>query len=349
MRKKSVAALKLALVCLLVLVCVVSSAATAAANIAPMTIRFGHAGPNDTTDQMQYGALAFAAKVNELSGGAMTVQVFPASQLGDTRTMIEMVQMGALHMGDFENAPMTGFVPETTWVDLPYIIRSYDHAYRIWQADSAVSQWIRPKFLERGIRVLGVAHAGMRHMMNNVRPITHPSDMEGLLIRVMESEVMMQTMNAFGATATPIPFAELYTALQLGTVDGNEQPFSFTISMRFYEVQRYYSLTGHFYLPRNYVFSEILWQQMTPEQQAVVDEAVGYTIARMNAFHFANQERLLQTIKDNGMVVNELGEEGMAAFWERGATVWPLFYSHIGSGDEARGREIVEMILSYAQ
>jgi len=279
----------------------------------------------------------------------MEVQVFPASQLGDTRTMIESVQMGTLHMGDFENAPMTGFVPETTWIDLPYIIHDYDHATRIWDADSGVSQWIRPIFLERNLRILGVAHAGMRHMMNNARPIYHPSDMEGLLIRVMESEVMIQSINAFGATATPIPFAELYTALQLGTVDGNEQPFSFALSMGFYEVQNYMSLTGHFYLPRNYVFSEILWQQMSPAQRAVVEEATAYTIGRMNDFHFANQERLVASLLENGLSINELSDEGLAAFRERGASVWPMFYGHIGSGDEARGREILDMIMSYAQ
>jgi len=316
--------------------------------IDPIVIRFGHAGPDDIADQMQYGAIAFANRVRELSNGAMQVQIYPASQLGDTTTMVGMVQQGELHMGDFENAPLTGFVPETMWIDLPYIIQSYDHAIAVFDARSSVSRWIRPIFADNGLRILGVAHAGFRHMINDTRPIYHPSDMENMLIRVMNSEVMIQSINAFGADAIVIPFAELYAALESGEIDGNEQPFSFAYSMRFFEVQNYLSVTGHFYLPRNYIFSETLWQQMTPAQQLVVVEATEYAIDRMNAHHHANQARLRQNLLDNGMNINELSEEGMNAFREQGATVWSMFYRQIGGGNEARGRQILSMILSYA-
>ncbi|MCL2616696.1 MAG: TRAP transporter substrate-binding protein DctP, partial [Defluviitaleaceae bacterium] len=120
--------------------------------INPMTIRFGHTGPNDSSDLIQHGAEAFARRVQELSDGAMRVQIYPASQLGNIDDIIEMLQQGQLHMGDIENAPLTSVVPETVWIDLPYIIQSYDHAMAVMDAGSEVSRWIRPLFVDNGLR-----------------------------------------------------------------------------------------------------------------------------------------------------------------------------------------------------
>jgi len=316
--------------------------------IDPITIRFGHVGPNDATDQIHYGALAFAQKVNELSGGVMSVHIYPASQLGTSVELAGMLQRGELHMADIENATLTGFVPETAWADLPYIIQSYEHAEAVFNARSEVSRWIRPLFADNGFRILGVYHAGFRHMMNNTRPIHHPNDMQGMIMRVMPSETMVQSMNAFGAEAVILSFGDpLMSAIIAGEIDGNEQPLSLVYSSRFFDVQRYLSLTGHFYNPRNYIFSETLWQQLTPAQQLIVIDAKEYALERMNAHHHASQARLLQSIRDNGMTVNEVNAMGLNAFQELGATIWPMSYEMIGSGNTARGSVIIDMILSY--
>jgi tripartite ATP-independent transporter DctP family solute receptor len=279
----------------------------------------------------------------------MEVRIYPASQLGNIYGIIEMLQRGELHMGDIENAPLTNVVPETVWIDLPYIIQSYDHAMEVLNARSDVSRWIRPLFAENGLRVLGVAHGGFRHMFNNTRPINHPNDMEGLTMRSMASPAMFQSMLAFGSQATLIPLADLHTALGRGEADGWENAFSLAYSMNFYEVQRYLSLTGHFYNPRNYIFSEALWQQMSPAQQLIVLDATEYATNRMNEHLFAVQAVLQQSLINNGMIINTPSTAGMNAFRNRGTTiVWPMFYEAIGSGCEARGRVIINMILSYA-
>jgi len=318
--------------------------------IDPITIRFGHTGPDDANDLIQYGAEAFASKVLELSRGTMEVRIYPAGQLGNIDNIIEMLQEGELHMGDIENAPLTSVVPETVWIDLPYVIQSYEHAQAVMDARSEVSRWIRPLFVDNGLRVLGNAHGGFRHMINNVRPINHPDDMNGLTMRSMASPAMYQSMVAFGSEPILIPLGTLYEALRTGMADGWENAFSLVYSMRFYEVQRYLSLTGHFYNPRNYIFSEALWQEMTPAQQLVVLDATEYATDSMNQHLFAVQEVLFQNLVDNGMIVNELSSAEMDAFRSLGTTVvWPQFYEAIGSGSEAHGRVIIDMILSYAQ
>jgi len=323
---------------------------TAGWAIDPMVIRFGHTGPDDVNDLIHHGAVAFQQRVSQLSAGTMRVQIYPASQLGDIYGIINMLQLGELHMGDIENAPLTGVVPETVWIDLPYIIQSYDHAMAVMDARSEVSRWIRPLFIDNGLRVLGNAHGGFRHMFNNVRPINHPRDMEDLTMRSMVSPAMRRSMEAFGSEAITIPLAGLHDALRRGDADGWENAFSLAYSMHFYEVQRYLSLTGHFYNPRTYIFSEALWQEMTPAQQLVVLDATEYATNRMNQHLFSTQDTLLQNLINNGMIVNELSSVNLNAFRTRGTTVvWPEFYEAIGSGSEAHGRVIIDMIMSYAQ
>ena len=314
----------------------------------PVTIRFGHAGADDPTDQTHYGALAFARMVSELSGGVMQVNVYPASVLGVDSVMLDMVQDGTLHMIDTANAHVTPFVPEAMWVDLPYIIQSYEHAEAVFDARSSVSRWIRPIFVENDFRFLGVYHTGFRHIMNNRNPINHPRDMEGLRMRVMNSAVMIATLEAFDTTVTTQAFAEVYGLIEAGVIDGNEQPLGFVYSMNFFEVQPYLSMTGHFYNPRNYIFSEQLWQQLTSAQQLIIIEATEYAINRMNAHHHANQAIVMQNILATGMQVTHITDANMATFVEAGATVWPMFYEAIGSGNAARGSVILDMISSYS-
>jgi tripartite ATP-independent transporter DctP family solute receptor len=315
--------------------------------IDPVTIRFGHAGPDDPADQIHYGALAFAQRVSELSGGAMQVNVYPASALGNDGEMVNMLRSGTLHMLDAANAPLTPFVPEAMWVDLPYIIQSYEHAEAVFDARSGVSRWIRPIYVENGFRIMGVYHTGFRHMMNNVRPINHPSDMIDTRMRVMNSAVMIATLEAFGSIVTTQPFAEVYGLIAAGVIDGNEQPLGFVYSMNFFEVQPYLSMTGHFYNPRSYIFSEELWQQLTSAQQLVIIDATYYAVERMNAHHHANQAIIMQNIINTGMQVTHLTSASMNAFIEAGATVWPMFFEAIGSGNAASGSVMIDMIQSY--
>jgi len=313
----------------------------------PITIRFAHNGPDDPNDQMHQSALFFAQRVNELSNGAMQVNIYPASQMGTTDEILELMSAGEVHMGDIENAPLTRYVPETMWIDLPYVIQSYEHAEAVFNARSDVSRWIRPIFVENGFRVLGVYHSGFRNMMNTRGPINHPSDMEDLLIRVMNSEVMIQTMIAFGADAIVLPFAEVYGAVERGEIDGQEQALAFTYSMNFFEVLDYLSMTEHFYNPRTYIFSEVAWQQLTSAQRLIIIEATEDAINHANRVHHENQAVLMQNILATGMNVNYLSDANMAAFISAGQSIWPMFYEPIGSGNAARGNVILEMILSY--
>jgi len=315
--------------------------------IDPVVIRFGHVGVNDPTVQTQYGALAFARRVSELSSGVMRVDVYPASELGSSVDMAHMLREGTLHMVDLENASATNFVPETMWADLPYIIQSYEHADAVFDARSSVSRWMRPLFVEQGLRILHVYPTGFRHMMNDTRPIAHPNDMEGLVMRVMPSEVMMETLAAFGSYVDTTGFAQVPDAIRAGLINGNEQPFGVIAGNRMWEFQPYLTLTGHFFAPRMYTFSETLWQELTPAQQLIVLEASEYATNLMAIHHHANQALLLQQLADEGMHITNLSATGMDAFVQAGATVWPMFFEAIGSGNAASGNVILDMVSSY--
>ncbi|MDI6600759.1 MAG: DctP family TRAP transporter solute-binding subunit [Thermoanaerobacteraceae bacterium] len=223
-------------------------------NIKTRIIKFAHNGPNISEHLMNVAANKFKELVEKNSNGQLKVEIYPAGQLGDARTIVEGIQMGTIEMGDVENGPMGRFAPAAMLWDLPYLFRDIDHAYKV--LDGPVGDKIKEMYLNKGIRVLAFNDGGFRYFTNNKRPITKPDDMKGLKIRVMESEVMINTINAFGASTISMAFGEVYTALQQGTVDGQENPLDLIDSQKFYKAQKYLSLSKHFYYPRQYIISD---------------------------------------------------------------------------------------------
>lgn len=305
-------------------------------------IKFAHNGPSIPEHPMNVAANKFKETVEKNSNGKLKVEIYPAGQLGDARTIVEGVQMGTIEMGDVENGPMGRFVPAAMLWDLPYLFKDLDMAHKV--LDGPVGQKIANMYLDKGIRLLAYNDGGFRYFTNSKNPIATPNDLKGLKIRVMESEVMIATINAFGASAVPMAFGEVYTALQQKTVDGQENPLDLIDSQKFYEVQKYLSLSEHFYYPRQYIISEKLYQGLSPELQKVLTDAAKEACNTQRAELVKYSSSMLDKLKAAGMQVNDVQKDAFMTIAKE--KIYPQFYSKIGNGDEAAGKALIEEVLN---
>ncbi len=235
---------------------------------APVTLKLGHiAEPDNVYGQ---GADHFAKLVKERSNGEINIQVFPSSQLGNQRDLVEGLGLGTVDMTLTGTAVLGNFVPEVAVFDLPFLFRDVNHAYK---ALDTVGMDLAKKGEANGMITLAIWENGVRHMTNNKRPIKTPDDMKGLKVRVMEQPIYIDMMKALGASPTPMAMSELYTALQKGVIDGQENPLGHIATKRFNEVQKYLSLTGHTYASEPLLISSMAWNKLTPEQQQILKKA----------------------------------------------------------------------------
>ena len=288
-----------------------------------VTLKLGHiAEPENPYGQ---GADHFANLVKERTKGEVIIQVYPSSQLGNQRDLVEGLTFGTVDMTLTGTAVLGNFIPEVAVFDLPFIFRDIPHAYK---ALDTVGMDLCKKGEGRGMMTLAIWENGVRHMTNNKRPIKTPEDMKGLKMRVMEQPVYIEMMKALGASPTPMAMSELYTALQKGVIDGQENPLAHIATKRFYEVQKYISLTGHTYASEPLLISTISWKKLTPEQQQIVRQAALDTRDWQRELCRNLEGTFLKTIKDSGK--SEVNDDvDKAAFANATKSVWKL-YSEMG-------------------
>lgn len=217
------------------------------------------------------GAKAFAAKIDQLSGGKFKVIPKPSGALGGERDVIEGLQIGSIELTISSTGPVGNFVPEVYVLDFPFLFKSYDHARSV--LDGKIGQELLAKFTPKGMIGLAWSENGFRHLTNNTRSVKSPTDVKGLKIRTMENKVHMAAFKAAGASPTPMSFTELFTALQQGTVDGQENPIPVITTSKFFEVQKHLTLTGHVYSPAIILMSKSAWDGLNKEQQGWFREA----------------------------------------------------------------------------
>lgn len=312
--------LSLILIISLVAVLCLSSFAFAAPEF---VLKLGHIASEDKP--YAQAAVKFAELVNEKTNGAVEIQVFSNSQLGNQRDLVEGLTYGTLDLTMTSTAVLANFLPQMAVFDLPFLFRDIPHTYK---ALDTIGMEMNKGLEARQLKVLGFYENGVRHLTNNVRPVTKPEDMKGLKIRVMEQPVYIEMMKALGANPTPMAFGELYTALQQGTVDGQENPVSHIWTSRFFEVQKYISLTGHTYSAEPLVISMITWNKLPKEYQDAIVESSNEALEwhRMQVVEIDKQ--FWQNIKDSGK--SEIIEVDKKPFQEATAGVWRLFEEQIG-------------------
>ena len=262
----------------------------------------------------------------------LTIEVLDGAQLGGERDYIEGMMLGSIQMAQVSTAPVSGFVPEFDLFSLPYLIRDTDHFKAV--VTGPVGDRFSELAEERGLKILAWFDNGYRNVFNKVRPIVTPDDLSGLKIRVMESPLMVNTVNAMGGSATPMSYAELYTALEQGVLDGGENAAGNVLNDKFYEVSGYFSMTQHFRPPGIVAISLSTWNGLTEEQQAVLTEEAAalqdYAIELTGEVGAA----ALEELKAKGMQINDAD---VAAFRDRMGPVYEDFIAE-------QGGELLEMV-----
>lgn len=283
------------------LFCIFSCMLLAAALCVPafaadkVVLKLGHiAEPSNPYGQ---GAIYFAKLVAAKSKGTIEVKVFPSSQLGGQKQLIEGLIFGTVDMALTGTAVLGTFQPQVALFDMPFLFKDRRHAYL---SLDTVGMNMGGALEAKGIKLLGFMENGFRHMTNNVRPIKTPEDMKGLKIRVMNNKVYIEMVKALGASPTPMAFAELYSAMQQGTVDGQENPSAHIYTKRFYEVQKYASLTGHAYAPEPMLFSMVTWKKLTDKQRAIIIQAAKESIAWQRKLSEREDTKFWNKIKATG-------------------------------------------------
>jgi tripartite ATP-independent transporter DctP family solute receptor len=266
----------------------------------PIVLRYAELNPDGHI--MDLCADHFAELVKQKSGGRITIQVFPAGQLGDEKTVYQGLQIGSVDMCRGNTNSMVDFgVRKITLFGLPFIFRDRDHLWKVLNSEIGDEFLREMEDIKSGMVGLFYLDEGSRNFFTAKRYVINSiNDYRGLKLRVPTTELMSDTVAAMGVQSTPISFSELYSALQTGVVDGAEQPHSGYFSNKFYEVAPNYILSGHTYSPGIILASEISWKKLSPADQAIIREAAKET----EAWNKSNIEKLdndlLEQIKAAG-------------------------------------------------
>lgn len=223
------------------------------------------------------GLVEMQKKLEELSGGKMTIDIYPNSALGGESDMMDAVSNGTQDMVLSSTGPIPSFSNATTrWstLDLPYLFKDREQAYKV--LDGEVGQSLLKDFDGTGVKAIGFWENGFRELTNNKKEIATPADLAGMKIRTMENAVHMATYTALGATPTAMAWGEIFSALQQGTVDGQENPLAIILTAKVYEVQKYLSMIDLFYSPCVLMINEDTYNAFSDEQKKWFDEAAEY-------------------------------------------------------------------------
>ncbi len=272
------------------------------------TVRFGTLWPVNRWDHtvMEH----FAARAKTLSQGHVDVQIFPASQLGDERSMTESVKIGTLQMTS-GGGSIQGFVPEVGLFYLGYLYRDYDHFTRVWTlGKSEVADGIAALVEKKaGIKVLGYICGGARDIVLRSRPIRSIEDFHGLKIRADQAPTSTGVLKALGASPTPVPYSGVYQALQTGVVDAAENPPSGLIGQKWYEVTKYLSLTDHQFVLHLLQVNGAFWRGLPPEYQQAMQTAADEAVVEYNRNARENRTAEIAELHAKGLEVNEIADK----------------------------------------
>lgn len=263
-------------------------------------IRFGHL--NNPDHPVSFGVKRFAEILAAKSGGKLKVQEFPANQLGNEQQQQSALQGGVQQMYSPATTSLAGIVKEFGLVDFPFAVANFEQADAL--LDGPLGQTLISKLPEKGLVSLGYWDLGFRNVTNSRQPIHKPEDLAGLKIRVIPNPVFLETFRAFKANPMPMPFAELYGALESKAVDGQENPFAVILSNKFYEVQKFVSATNHVYAANIILVSKKFWDTLTPAEQKWMQEAADESRAYQRQVSRAAAQKAVGELQAKGAQFN---------------------------------------------
>ena len=266
---------------------------------AVVVLRLGHS--LDQQHPVHQAMVHMQTRLASLSQGTMALLIYPGSQLGNERELIELLQIGSLAMTKVSASPLESFVPEMKLFNVPYLFQDRAHLERVLDGDIGQDLLRAPS--KAGLRGLAYYDAGARSFYTTERPVRHPGDLDGLKIRVQESATAMNMVSALGGAPTPIAWGELYTALQQGVVDGAENnPPSFHLSGH-YEVSKYFTLDEHTSVPDILLISEFVWQGLAETQQGWVIQAAQESAILQRTLWGEATEAALNAVAEAGVEI----------------------------------------------
>ncbi len=252
-------------------------------------------------DSFHLAAEKFKALTEKYTNGSVTVTIFPNAKLGDERTLLERMKMGIVDAGIITNGPIINFVPRFGAIDLPFLFRSPEHAYKV--LDGPIGQGLFADLEKQGWKGLAWAERGFRNLTNSKKPVNTPDDVKGLKVRVMQNPVYVDSFKALGANAVPMAWTEALTALQQGTVDGQENPLNVIVAFKLNESQKYMAITRHAYAPAPILMSMVTWKKLNPEQQKAVVKAAQEAAVYERSFNNASEKLWVKELEGKGMKV----------------------------------------------
>ncbi len=291
------------------------------------TIKVGYIG-SDSHPTMKAMKEVFVKQVEEGSKGKIKVELYPNGQLGGDRELSEGVQMGTIQMAIPSSSPLAGFDKRIQALDLPYLFTTRKAAFEA--VDGILGEKLNGYLAAKGILILGYQENGFRHVTNSKKPIKSPADLKGLKIRTMENPMHIAFFKALGANPTPMSWGELYTALQQGTVDAQENPYAMIDDGKFYEVQKYVSETGHVFSYEILIANKKFMDKLPADLNKLVVKAAKDATAKQRQLMEKEEGAFKEKVIKAGMKANSLTAEEKKPFVEATAKVYPMFEKDLG-------------------
>ncbi|HEX2215443.1 MAG TPA: TRAP transporter substrate-binding protein [Xanthobacteraceae bacterium] len=286
-------------------------------------VKLGHVGePGSLFDRTSQ---EFAKRANEKLAGKANVTVFGSSQLGGDTELLKKLKLGTVDLA-LPSTVMSSQVAMFGLFEMPYLVKDRDHMARI--RDEILMPTMAPAALKEGYRIIGVWENGERHITNSKRPIVKPEDLQGIKLRTPQGKWRVKMFQAYGANPSPMKFSEVFTALQTGVMDGQENPFAQIYPAKFYEVQKYLSLTGHVYTPA-YLTAGRSWERLPADVRKILEDVAKemQPVALKTAAEMDGE--LLNKLKQAGMQVNEADKE---AFIKASDAIYQEFSKEVPEG-----------------
>ena len=261
--------------------------------------------------------------LEQRSDGRLCIEVFHSAQLGEEADTIEQTQLGVIDMNRVSLGPFNNIIEETKVFSLPYIFRSVDHMHRV--VDGEIGDEILAEFGNHDLVGLAYFDGGARSFYNSQKPITSMADIEGMSFRVMQSDVFVDMVDALGGNATPMPYGEVYTSIQTGAIDGAENNWPSFESSGHYEVAGYYTLDEHLIVPEVLVMSQVAWDRLSEEDQALVRQAAKDAVPFMREQWQAREAASEEKVRASGVeIVDNIDKtpfiEAMVPVYEKHVT-----------------------------
>jgi tripartite ATP-independent transporter DctP family solute receptor len=272
------------------------------------------------------GVDVLAAEVEKRTNGRIIIKNFYSGSLGGERESIESVQLGTQELAGTSTGPIPNFVPAVRILDIPFLFRDKAHARAV--LDGPIGDALLKEFDSKGFKALAWSENGVRHMTNSKRPVNAPDDLKGLKMRTMENPVHVAAYKGFGIITTPMAFPEVFTALQQGVVDGQENPLSVIMAAKFEQVQKYMTLTGHVYSPAIYLMNKATFDKLSAADKQAFLDAAKIASAAQRARVDQDDAQGVAYLRSKGMTVNENVDK--QAFVAKLAPVFAQFEKDFG-------------------